>query len=132
MARPSTCWPGDNLDGYTEINPPAGMLRAYWDSEILDTSGVPSDRILKVGDTFDVRFRIELVGPAWQCMTGDWVFDIRFDEQGGPADFKISSLLPPDVLTVKDWKGCQTTCIEHRYTVGPNLAGGELRPPRRR
>jgi hypothetical protein len=97
------------------------MLRAYWASEILDTSGVPSDRILKVGDPFDVRFRIELVGPAWQCMTGDWVFDIRFDEQGGPADFKLSSLLPPNVLTVTNWKGCQATCIEHLYRVGPNL-----------
>ena len=59
------------------------MLHAYWDSEILDTSGVPSNRIIRVSDPFDVRFRIELRGPAWQCMAGDWQFDVRFDEQGG-------------------------------------------------
>jgi hypothetical protein len=67
------------------------LLQAYFDSEILDTSGVPSPRILRVEDPFDVRFRIELAGPAWQCMAGDWYFDMRFDEQGGPADFKLSS-----------------------------------------
>ena len=120
MTTPSTCWPGDDLDGFTEINPPSAMLTAYWDAEILDTSGVPSPRIIKVGDPFDVRFRIELSGPAWQCMAGDWVFDVRFDEQGGPADFKLSSLLPADALTVKDWKGCVTTCVQKQYTVPAN------------
>src|SRR5215475_7511209 len=110
MPIPSRCWPGDNLDGFTEIYPGNPLLRAYWDSEILDTSGVPSNRIIRVGDPFDVRFRIELVGPAWQCMAGDWVFDVRFDEQGGPADFKLSSRLPAGALTVKDWKGCDKTC----------------------
>lgn len=114
---PSRCWPGDNLDGYTEIYPQNPLLHAYWDSEIIDISGVPSPKIIRVGDPFDVRFRIELHGPAWQCMAGDWVFDVRFDEQGGPADFKLSSLLPAGALTVKDWKGCDKTCIELLYTV---------------
>jgi hypothetical protein len=50
-------------------------------------------------------------------MAGDWVFDVRFDEQGGPADFKLSSLLPAGVLTVKGWKGCDTTCVHLQYTV---------------
>jgi hypothetical protein len=117
---PSTCWPGDVLDGYTEIYPESPLLHAYWDSEILDTSGVPSRRIIRVEDPFDVRFRIELTGPAWQCMGGDWVFDVRFEEQGGPADFKLSSRLPTDALTVKDWKGCATTCVELLYTVPAN------------
>jgi hypothetical protein len=120
MARPSTCWPGDDLDGYTEITYPPVMLQAYWDAEILDTSGIPSPRILRVGDPFDVRFRVELAGPAWQCMSGDWVFDVRFDEQGGPDDFKLSSLLPANALTVKDWKGCDRLCVELQYTVPPN------------
>jgi hypothetical protein len=119
MIRPSTCFPGDDLDGYTEIYPQSPLV-AYWDSEVLDTSGVPSYKILRVNDPFDVRFRVELVGPAWQCMAGDWVFDIRFDEQGGPADFKLSSKLPADALTVKNWKGCEKTCIELKYTVPAN------------
>jgi hypothetical protein len=121
MTRPSACWPGDDLDGYTEINPPTAILQAFWDSEIIDAYGVPSTRILRVIDPFVVRFRIELVGPAWQCMGGNWVFDIRFDEQGGPADFKLSSLLPAGALTFKDWKGCDTQCVELKYTVLPNL-----------
>jgi hypothetical protein len=121
MTRPSACWPGDDLDGYTEINPPTAILQAFWDSEIIDAYGVPSTRILRVSDPFVVRFRIELVGPAWKCMGGNWVFDIRFDEQGGPADFKLSSLLPAGALTFKDWKGCDTQCVEREYTVPPNL-----------
>ena len=120
MPRPSACFPGDDLDGYTEINPPSAMLRAYYDSEILDTSGVPSDRIIRVGDPFNVRFRLELTGPGWQCMGGDWVFDVRFDEQGGPADFKLSSVLPADALTVKNWKGCDRQCVELTYPVPAN------------
>jgi len=117
VPRPSRCWPGDDLDGYTEIYPETPLLHAHWDSEILDTSGVPSHKIIRVEDPFDVRFRIELGGPAWQCMSGDWMFDVRFDEQGGPADFKLSSKLPPDALTVKDWKGCEKTCIQLLYRV---------------
>jgi len=117
MPRPSRCWPGDDLDGYTEIYRESPLLRAHWVSEILDTSGVPSHKIIRVGDPFDVRFRIELAGPAWQCMAGDWVFDMRFDEQGGLAKFMLSSLLPTDALTVKDWKGCDTSCVEVKYTV---------------
>src|SRR4051794_20948242 len=76
-SRPSTCWPGDNLDGYLEFNPPSAILIAYWDAEILDTTGVPSPKILPTSSPFDVRFRLELTGPAWRCMTGDWVFDLR-------------------------------------------------------
>ena len=114
---PSKCWPGDDLDGYTEIYPESPLLHAYWDSEILDEFGVPSRKIIRVEDPFVVRFRIELTGPAWQCMGGDWVFDVDFDEQGGDQDFKLSSKLPADALTVKDWKGCNTTCIELTYTV---------------
>lgn len=117
MPRPSRCFPGDDLDGYTEIYPETPLLHAHWDSEILDTSGVPSYRILRVSDPFDVRFRIELAGPAWRCMSGDWVFDVRFDEQGGPADFKLSAKLPVGVLTVKDWKGCDKHCVELLYRV---------------
>jgi hypothetical protein len=113
----SRCWPDDDLDGYTEIYPEDALLHAYFDSEILDTYGVPSRRIIRVEDPFVVRFRIELDGPAWQCVGGDWVFDVRFDELGGPADFKLSSRLPADALTLKGWKGCDETCVELSYTV---------------
>jgi hypothetical protein len=118
---PSKCWPGDDLDGYTEVYPDNPLLHLYWDAEILDLSGVPSRRIIRVEDPFAVRFRIEFTGPAWQCMAGDWVFDVRFDEQGGPADFKLSSLLPAGALTQKDWKGCdKPPCVQLAYTVPAN------------
>lgn len=120
MAIPSTCWPGDDLDGYKEIYPESPLLRAYWDSEVLDTNGVPSFRIIRVSDPFDLRFRIELVGPGWQCMGGDWVFDVLFEELGGTDDFKLSTLLPADALILRDWRGCNTTCVEFQYTVPPN------------
>lgn len=113
----SRCWPGDDLDGYTEIYPQNPLLQAFFDSEIIDISGVPSPKIIRVGDPFDVRFRIELRGPAWECMAGDWVFDFRFEEQGGLDDFKLSSKLPADALTVKGWRGCDKTCIELLYQV---------------
>ncbi len=117
--RPSTCWPGVNLDGFTEIYNPSPLLQAFWKAELIDTTGVPAKTILPVAETFDVRFRIELVGPAWRCMCGDWKFDVCFDEQCGPGDFRLASKLAGDPLTLKDWKGCDPDgkCIEFEYTV---------------
>ncbi|MEO3783383.1 hypothetical protein ABGB12_08645 [Actinocorallia sp. B10E7] len=120
MTMPSACWRDDDLAGYTEVNPPTAMLQFRWSSAVLDLSGVPSPKIIRVGDPFDVRFRIEFLGLAWQCMGGDLVFDIRFEELGGPNDFKLSSRLPADALTVKNWKGCDQLCVEHQYRVPAN------------
>lgn len=116
---PSTCWPDDHLDGFREFNPPGAVLQAYWNAEILDLTGIPSNRIIPVAADFAVRFRLELAGPAWRCMTGDWVFDLRFDEQGGPEDFRLSSRLPVGALTRKGWRGCEdgANCVEQYYVV---------------
>jgi hypothetical protein len=113
----STCWPGDDLDGFTEVDPPKGILAAYWNAEILDTTGVTSDKILPVDEPFTVRFRLELRGPVWKCTAGDWKFDMGFDQHGGPLDFKLSDKLPAGTLTVADWKGCDTICVEKEYEV---------------
>lgn len=120
MTTPSTCWPGEDLDGYSEFFPPQPVFQLYWNATVNDLSKIPSLQIIRVADTFEVRFRLELRGSGWQCMSGDWHFDVAFDEQGGPGDFMLSSKLPADALTVKGWRGCNTSCIEHSYTVPAN------------
>ena len=117
MTCTSTCWPRTDLDGFKEITPPGPLFTLYWNAEILDVNGIRDLNIIRVDDSFDVRFRIELSGYGWQCMGGDWKFDLRFDEQGGHQDFKLSDRLPDGALTAHNWKGCNTTCVEHRYTV---------------
>jgi hypothetical protein len=124
MAYTSVCWPTDPdyLDGRTEIRlPSTALLQAYWDTDILDVNGVDPGDILDCSDAFVVRFRIELVGGAWSCMSGDWVFELGFTEIGGQGlGFDLSTKLPPDALRVPDWKGCQTLCIEKAVQVPAN------------
>ncbi len=116
---PSTCWPGEDLDGFKEISPAGPVFMFHWNAEILDTSGVPAEEILKVSDDFDVRFRIEF-GPGWTCMSGDWHLDMLFESVGEGDEFALSDRLPGGALVVAGWKGCDQPdqlCIEHRYTV---------------
>ena len=108
------CWPNDPdyLDGRKELRLPTGLMRAHWDTDILDVHGVPPSTIISIHDEFDVRFRIELVGGAWQCIAGDWAFDLGFDPIGAGNGFNLSDHLPPGTLQVKNWKGCERLCIE--------------------
>jgi hypothetical protein len=111
----SLCWPDDPdyLDGRTEINLDYYQTRAYWDTDILDVNGVRPGRIISVDDDFQVRFRLELVGTLWQCVAGDWNFDVSFDAQGAAyPNFDLSDKIPVDQLQVPNWRGCDTQCIE--------------------
>jgi hypothetical protein len=130
MPFQSTCWPNDPdyLDGRKELRlPSSALLQAYWDADILDTNGVDPGDIIDCSDPFQVRYRVELSGGAWSCMAGDWVFELGFTEIGGTGSgFDLSSKLPPGALTVKNWKGCETLCIEllvnvPAYTIPPAL-----------
>ncbi len=116
----SVCWPNDKdyLDGATEVRlPSTALLQAYWDTDILDVNGVAPGSIISVSDDFQVRFRLELRGPAWQCMGGDWQFDVQFEGLGKADEFALSERLTPGALTVAAWKGCDRTCIEHNVIV---------------
>lgn len=117
MPTLSTCWPGVDLDGYTEFNPPKPHFQLFWNADVIDVSGVPSTKIIRVTDPFDVQFRVEIMGPGWQCMSGDWYFDLAFDEHGSSNHFWLSSKLPVDSLVEKGWRGCDKQCVEKTYTV---------------
>jgi hypothetical protein len=128
-AKRPPCWPDDPdyLDGRKELRLPKGKLQAHWDVDILDTEGVPPNDIIEASDPFDVRFRVELVGDLWRCLCGDWCFDIGFDAVGEGLDFDLSKRLPaPGLLDVKDWKGCDRTCIEKTYRVAAGTIPDEL------
>lgn len=117
----STCWPQDQdyLDGRVELRlPSSALLKAYWDTDILDAYGVDPGDIIDCSDPFIVRFRIELSGGAWSCMAGDWRFELGLTEIGGQGlGFDLSSKVGLDAMTVKDWKGCASLCIEKNVTV---------------
>jgi len=116
----SHCWPDDQdyLDGATEIRvPSSAQLRAYWDADILDVNGVPPGTIISVEDGFVVRFRVELHGHLWRCMTGCWCFDIGFTAIGDGPDFNLSDKFAPGTFEIHDWKGCDTRCIEKSVPV---------------
>jgi hypothetical protein len=126
--RPSRCWPNDPdyLDGRTEIRLPAErLLHAYWDADILDPNGVPPPQIISVTDEFEVRFRLELDGGLWQCIAGDWAFDLGFTPIGSGTGFNLRDHLAPGTLEVKNWKGCETTCIELRVRVPAGTIPGD-------
>jgi len=117
------CWPDDPdyLDGYTKIDlPPERHLRAHWDVDILDPDEEPPHRIINAGDSFKVRFRVALTGSLWSCICGSWWFDLGFTPIGGGEGFDLSTLVGKDQFWVKDWKGCETRCIELCVTVPPN------------
>lgn len=117
MPTPSNCWPGVDLDGYKELNPPEPLFKLYWNAEILDVDGIQPNRIIRTTDDFVVRFRIEIVGDGWKCMAGEWRFDLAIDEQGGPQDFMLSSKLPAGALNEEGWRGCDSMCVEKDYRV---------------
>lgn len=114
------CWPDDPdyLDGRTEIRvPPARALRAYWDADLLDNHGVRPGTIIAVTDPFQVRFRVELVGDLWRCLSGCWCFELCFTPIGKGAGFDLSDKLPADAFKIRNWRGCETRCIELVYEV---------------
>jgi hypothetical protein len=128
MTTPPTtppCWPNDPdiLDGKTEIElPPERYTKALWDADILDLDDKnKQDTILGTEELFKVRFRVELRGRLWKCITGDWLFDLGFTSIGpGTSPFYLSSLLPGDPnFGYPGWRGCDTLCIERIVTVPP-------------
>ena len=82
----SVCWPDDPdyLDGKTEIElPPRRYTQVFWDADILDLDDKnKADTIIGTEQAFAVRFRVELRGRLWRCMTGDWMFDVGFKPIG--------------------------------------------------
>jgi hypothetical protein len=124
MTTPTTsrCFPDDQdlLDGKTEIElPPAKYTKVLWDVDILDLDDKnKEDTILGTEETFKVRFRVELRGRLWRCITGDWKFDVGFKTIGKGPGFYLADLLPNDPnFEVKGWRGCDSLCIERCVTV---------------
>jgi hypothetical protein len=116
------CWADDKdyLDGKTEIELPSERYtKVYWDADILDLDDKNKhDTIIGTEETFEVRFRVELQGRLWRCITGDWLFDVGFKPIGPGKGFYLSSLLPSNPgFEVKGWRGCDTLCIEQTVTV---------------
>jgi hypothetical protein len=124
MPQEPPCWPNDPdyLDGRTEIELPSEKLtKAYWDADVLDLDDKNvHDTILGTEELFKVRFRVELHGRLWKCIAGTWRFDVGFTPIGPGTRFNLSSLLPGDPnFEFRDWKGCDTLCIERVVTVPP-------------
>ncbi len=57
------------------------------------------------------------MGPLWQCVAGDWSFELGFTPIGPGQGFNLSGLLPAGSLQLPAWKGCDTLCIELEVTV---------------
>ena len=116
------CWPDDPNypDGYTEIDLPSErLLRAYFDTEILEASDEPQPRIIHADDYFKVRFRLELKGELWYCICGDWWFDLGFAPTGAGKGFDLSNVLGREKFYYRNWRGCDTRCIELVIEVPP-------------
>jgi hypothetical protein len=125
VVRPHPCWPDDQEwhRAHTKIElPPERFLRAFWHAEILDVdSNNPHDKIIERKDPFVVRLRVELEGRLWRCICANWCFNVGFTAIGKGEDFNLSDLLPdPQALQLRDWKGCDTLCIEKCVTVPPD------------
>jgi len=124
MPEKSVCWPDDPdyLDGKTEIElPPEHFTKVFWDTDILDLDDKDlSDTIIGTEQVFQVRFRVELRGRLWRCITGDWLFDVGFTSIGPGPSFYLSSLLPGNPnFGYPGWRGCDTLCIERIVEVPP-------------
>jgi hypothetical protein len=125
MTTPTSppCWPNDPdyLDGKTEIELPSERYtKVFWDADIIDLDDKnKGDTILGTQELFKIRFRVEAVGKIWQCMTGDWVFDVGFTPIGREGSFMLSSVIPASELVVAGWRGCDTLCIEVVVDVPP-------------
>jgi hypothetical protein len=120
----SVCWPNDPdyLDGKTEIElPPERFTKVFWDADIIDEDDKNKhDTILGSQELFKVRFRVELRGRLWKCITGDWRFDVGFTLIGREKSFFLSSLLPGNPnFGYPGWRGCDTLCIERIVEVPP-------------
>jgi len=116
------CWPDDPNypDGYTEIDLPSErLLRAYFDTQILEASDEPQPRIIHADDYFKVRFRLELKGELWYCICGDWWFDLGFSPTGAGKGFDLSNVLGREKFYYRNWRGCDTRCIELVIEVPP-------------
>jgi hypothetical protein len=118
------CWPDDPdwLDGPTEIFLPSSKyLKACWDADVLDIDDKNvQDTIIERKEEFKVRFRVQLEGRLWKCVTGHWCFDLGFTAIGDGKHFNLSDVLPADKkpeLRICDWTGCQTRCVEVCITV---------------
>lgn len=128
--RKHPCWPDDE-DWHrapTKIELPSEKyLRAFWHAEILDVdSPDPHDRIIEVKDPFVVRLRVELEGRLWRCICANWCFNVGFTPLGDGQSFNLSDRLPdPQVLHYRDWKGCDTLCVERCVTVPPGTIPAE-------
>jgi hypothetical protein len=86
----------------------------FWDTDILDLDDRNKrDTIIGDEELFKVRFRVELQGRLWKCITGDWLFDVGFTKIGREKSFYLSDLLPGDAnFQYRGWRGCDTLCIE--------------------
>lgn len=116
------CWPAEDTwhRAHTRIELPSERyLRAFWHAEILDVdSRNPHDRIIERRDPFLVRFRVELEGRLWRCISGHWCFNVGFSAIGTGPDFNLSQRVPnPAEFQVPNWKGCDGLCIEKSVTV---------------
>jgi hypothetical protein len=124
------CW-ADDEDWHrapTKIELPSErFLKAFWHAEILDVDSTnPHDRIIERDDPFVVRLRVELEGRLWRCICANWCFNVGFTAIGDGKNFNLSDLLPdPQVLQLRDWKGCDRLCIEKIVTVPPDTIPGE-------
>jgi hypothetical protein len=128
-----TCWPAEDdwHRAHTRIELPAERhLRAFWHAEILDIdSRDPHDRIIERRDPFLVRFRVELEGRLWRCISGHWCFNVGFTAIGDGPDFNLSQRVPnPAEFQVPDWSGCSTLCIEKCVTVPAEAIPGDAIP----
>ena len=118
----SKCWPNDPdyLDGKTEIELPSERYtKVFWDCDIIDLDDANKhDTIIGTEEEFQVRFRVEMRGRLWRCITGDWLFDVGFKPIGPGRGFYLSALLPGNPgFEFKGWRGCDTLCIEQLVTV---------------
>jgi hypothetical protein len=116
------CWPGEDdwHRAHTRIELPSERyLQAYWHTDVCDVdSPHPHDRIIERRDPFLIRFRVELKGRLWRCISGHWCFNVGFTAIGAGDDFNLSQHLPdPRVLQIPDWTGCKTRCIERTVRV---------------
>jgi hypothetical protein len=128
-----TCWPAEDYwhRAHTRIELPAERyLRAFWHAEILDVdSRNPHDRIIERRDPFVVRFRVELEGRLWRCISGHWCFNVGFTSIGAGPDFNLSQRVQnPGEFQVPDWKGCDGLCIEKSVTMPAEAIPAEAIP----
>jgi hypothetical protein len=120
-----SCWPTEDdwHRAHTRIElPPERYLRAFWHAEILDiTSRNPHDHIIERSDPFVVRFRVELEGRLWRCISGHWCFNVGFTAIGSGPDFNLSEeVKDPGEFQIPDWTGCEELCVGKCVTVPGN------------